>query len=45
MATLFGTMDRTLCLLQMGFTEKEVSSAIDKFGKGELHIVERSVGI
>lgn len=25
-------MDKTLCLLQMGFTEEEVSSAIDNFG-------------
>ncbi|KAG1338840.1 DNA (Cytosine-5)-methyltransferase DRM2 [Cocos nucifera] len=29
---LFGMMDKTLYLLQMGFTEDEVSSAIDNFG-------------
>ncbi|XP_020576949.1 probable inactive DNA (cytosine-5)-methyltransferase DRM3 [Phalaenopsis equestris] len=29
---LFGTMDRTLYLLRMGFTENEVSSAIANFG-------------
>ncbi|KAG0461638.1 hypothetical protein HPP92_021935 [Vanilla planifolia] len=29
---LFGTMDTTLCLLRMGFTENEVSTAIAKFG-------------
>ncbi|XP_020273569.1 probable inactive DNA (cytosine-5)-methyltransferase DRM3 isoform X1 [Asparagus officinalis] len=31
-ATLFGTMDKTICLLRMGFTENEVSSAIYKYG-------------
>ncbi|XP_039128410.1 LOW QUALITY PROTEIN: probable inactive DNA (cytosine-5)-methyltransferase DRM3, partial [Dioscorea cayenensis subsp. rotundata] len=30
--TLFGTMDKTLCLLQMGFTEREISIAVDKLG-------------
>ncbi|WOL06699.1 DNA (cytosine-5)-methyltransferase DRM2 [Canna indica] len=30
--TLFDVMDRTQYLLQMGFTEDEVSHAIDKFG-------------
>ncbi|KAJ0979989.1 hypothetical protein J5N97_015463 [Dioscorea zingiberensis] len=30
--SLFGTMDKTLCLLQMGFTEREISAAIDKLG-------------
>lgn len=30
--TLYGTMDKTLCLLNMGFSENEVSLAIDKFG-------------
>ncbi|XP_062179594.1 probable inactive DNA (cytosine-5)-methyltransferase DRM3 [Phragmites australis] len=32
--SLFGVMDKTLSLLQMGFTEEEVSSAIDSFGQG-----------
>ena len=31
--TLYGTMDKTLCLLHMGFSENEVSLAIDKFGE------------
>jgi hypothetical protein len=26
-------MDKTLCLLNMGFSENEVSLAIDKFGE------------
>ncbi|KAG5237157.1 DNA (cytosine-5)-methyltransferase DRM [Salix suchowensis] len=30
--TLYGTMDKTLCLLDMGFSENEISLAIDKFG-------------
>ncbi|MQM08363.1 hypothetical protein Taro_041215, partial [Colocasia esculenta] len=30
---MFGTMDATLRLLAMGFTEREISSAIDNFGK------------
>uniref|UniRef100_A0A0D9WCF3 SAM-dependent MTase DRM-type domain-containing protein n=1 Tax=Leersia perrieri TaxID=77586 RepID=A0A0D9WCF3_9ORYZ len=30
--SLFGVMDKTLHLVQMGFTEEEVSSAIDNFG-------------
>ena len=30
---LFGVMEKTLSLLQKGFTEEEVSSAIDNFGK------------
>uniref|UniRef100_A0A0E0PH57 SAM-dependent MTase DRM-type domain-containing protein n=1 Tax=Oryza rufipogon TaxID=4529 RepID=A0A0E0PH57_ORYRU len=30
--SLFGVMDKTLHLLQMGFTEEEVSSVIDKAG-------------
>lgn len=29
---LFGTMDKTLRLLEMGFSENEISSAIEKFG-------------
>lgn len=29
---LFGTMNKTLCLLRMGFTENEVSSAVARFG-------------
>ncbi|KAL9262108.1 putative inactive DNA (cytosine-5)-methyltransferase DRM3 [Drosera capensis] len=29
---LFGTMDKTLRLLELGFTENQVSLAIDKFG-------------
>ncbi|XP_010270895.1 PREDICTED: DNA (cytosine-5)-methyltransferase DRM2 isoform X2 [Nelumbo nucifera] len=29
---LFGTMDKTLRLLEMGFSEHEISSAIEKFG-------------
>ncbi|KAL6008696.1 DNA (cytosine-5-)-methyltransferase [Asimina triloba] len=37
--SLFGTMDKTLCLLDMGFTEDEVSAAIDKFGE-EVPIAE-----
>ncbi|OAY72999.1 DNA (cytosine-5)-methyltransferase DRM2 [Ananas comosus] len=36
---LFGMMDKTLCLLQMGFTEEEVSSAIDNFGP-EVSVLE-----
>ncbi|KAL6608143.1 hypothetical protein ACP70R_041206 [Stipagrostis hirtigluma subsp. patula] len=31
---LFGVMDKSLSLLQMGFTEEEVSAAIDSFGQG-----------
>lgn len=30
--TLFGTMDKTLQLLEMGFSECEISAAIEKFG-------------
>ncbi|KAA8527972.1 hypothetical protein F0562_035159 [Nyssa sinensis] len=30
--TLFGTMDKTLRLLEMGFSEHEISTAIDKYG-------------
>ncbi|XP_075654480.1 putative inactive DNA (cytosine-5)-methyltransferase DRM3 isoform X2 [Castanea sativa] len=30
--TLFGTMEKTLRLLEMGFSESEVSSAIEKYG-------------
>jgi len=30
---LFGVMEKTLSLLQKGFTEEEVSSAIDNFGQ------------
>jgi hypothetical protein len=30
---LFGVMEKTLSLLQKGFTEEEVSSAIDNCGK------------
>ncbi|KAK1294249.1 DNA (cytosine-5)-methyltransferase DRM2 [Acorus calamus] len=29
---LFGTMDKTLRLLEMGFSQEEISSAIDNFG-------------
>lgn len=36
---LFGMMDKTIYLLQMGFTENEVSSAIDNFGP-EVPILE-----
>ncbi|PON93098.1 SAM-dependent methyltransferase DRM, partial [Trema orientale] len=32
--TLFGTMDKTLYLLEMGFSESQVSWAIEKFGPG-----------
>ncbi|TVU18027.1 hypothetical protein EJB05_34094 [Eragrostis curvula] len=31
--SLFGVMEKTLSLLQMGFTEEEVSSALDSFGQ------------
>lgn len=31
--TLFGTMDKTLYLLEMGFSESQVSWAIEKLGK------------
>lgn len=31
--TLFGTMNKTLRLLEMGFTGDEVSAAIDRFGQ------------
>ncbi|KAF9674326.1 hypothetical protein SADUNF_Sadunf10G0115700 [Salix dunnii] len=37
--TLYGTMDKTLCLLDMGFSENEISLAIDKFGS-EIPITE-----
>ncbi|GAB4825618.1 DNA (cytosine-5-)-methyltransferase [Ancistrocladus abbreviatus] len=37
--TLFGTMDKTLQLLELGFTEHEVSLAIEKFGS-EVPITE-----
>lgn len=30
--TLFGTMEKTLHLLEMGFTENQVSWAIENFG-------------
>ncbi|PWA84093.1 S-adenosyl-L-methionine-dependent methyltransferases superfamily protein [Artemisia annua] len=30
--TLFGTMDKTLRLLEIGFTEQEISVAIEKYG-------------
>jgi hypothetical protein len=33
---LFGVMDKTIGLLQMGFAEEEVSSAIDTFGKSRI---------
>lgn len=36
---LFGTMDKTLRLLEMGFTEKQISTAIDKYGS-EVPIAE-----
>ncbi|KAG9459874.1 hypothetical protein H6P81_004382 [Aristolochia fimbriata] len=29
---LFGAMNKTICLLEMGFKENEISEAIDKFG-------------
>ncbi|KAJ7955299.1 DNA (Cytosine-5)-methyltransferase DRM2 [Quillaja saponaria] len=29
---LFGTMEKTLCLLEMGFSENEISSAIERLG-------------
>lgn len=31
--TLFGTMNKTLRLLEMGFTGEEVSAAIERFGQ------------
>ncbi|XP_058077886.1 probable inactive DNA (cytosine-5)-methyltransferase DRM3 isoform X2 [Magnolia sinica] len=37
--TLFGTMDKTLRLLDMGFSGDEISSAIDKFG-GDVPLLE-----
>ncbi|OVA13559.1 hypothetical protein BVC80_379g91 [Macleaya cordata] len=37
--SLFETMDRTLRLLEMGFTEDEVSSAIEKYG-GSISVQE-----
>lgn len=30
--TLFRTMEKTLCLLEMGFTENEISTAFESFG-------------
>lgn len=36
---LFGTMDKTLRLLEMGFSENEISAAIEKYGK-DYHIIE-----
>ncbi|KAM7467211.1 hypothetical protein LguiB_014773 [Lonicera macranthoides] len=36
---LFGTMDKTLRLLEMGFSENEISAAIEKYGK-DYHITE-----
>ncbi|KAI3743659.1 hypothetical protein L1987_61370 [Smallanthus sonchifolius] len=32
METLFGTMDKTLRLLEIGFSEQEISAAIEKYG-------------
>ncbi|CAN1789432.1 Probable inactive DNA (cytosine-5)-methyltransferase DRM3 [Linum perenne] len=37
--TLFGTMEKTLQLLDMGFSENEISSAIEKFGS-EVPVLE-----
>lgn len=31
--TLFGTMDKTLRLLEVGFSEQEISAAIEKYGE------------
>jgi len=33
---LYGVMEKTLSLLQMGFTEEDVSSVIDNFGKSRV---------
>ncbi|MCL7039991.1 hypothetical protein MKW94_018329, partial [Papaver nudicaule] len=38
-ASLFETMDRTLRLLEMGFTEEEISSAIERYG-GHISVQE-----
>ncbi|KAI3990186.1 hypothetical protein MKX01_029164 [Papaver californicum] len=38
-ASLFATMDRTLRLLEMGFTEEEISFAIEKYG-GDISVQE-----
>lgn len=37
--TLFGTMDKTLRLLEIGFSEQEISAAIEKYGS-EASILE-----
>ncbi|KAJ9559358.1 hypothetical protein OSB04_013972 [Centaurea solstitialis] len=37
--TLFGTMDKTLKLLEIGFSEQEISAAIEKYGS-EVSILE-----
>ncbi|KAL7619069.1 probable inactive DNA (cytosine-5)-methyltransferase DRM3 [Lactuca sativa] len=42
--TLFGTMDKTLRLLQIGFSEQEISSAIEKYG-AEVSIQELAESI
>lgn len=31
--TLFGTMEKTLRLIEMGFSENEISTAIEKYGE------------
>lgn len=31
--SLFGTMDKTLRLLEMGFSENRISAAIEKYGE------------
>ncbi|XP_026457260.1 probable inactive DNA (cytosine-5)-methyltransferase DRM3 isoform X2 [Papaver somniferum] len=38
-ASLFATMDRTLLLLEMGFTEEEISFALEKYG-GDISVQE-----
>ncbi|KAI3891723.1 hypothetical protein MKW92_000563 [Papaver armeniacum] len=38
-ASLFATMDRTLRLLEMGFTEEEISFALEKYG-GDISVQE-----
>lgn len=36
---MFGTMEKTLVLLEMGFSEKEVSTAIEKCGECWLNFI------
>nr|GEV95059.1 probable inactive DNA (cytosine-5)-methyltransferase DRM3 isoform X1 [Tanacetum cinerariifolium] len=43
--TMFGTMDKTLRLLEIGFTEQDISVAIEKYGGAEVSIQELAEAI